>query len=495
MTILEDLGKAIDEASDKGDERLLRQLGSRCEKKLEVAVGEDRVYLLYYQANVLGSIISLQREEETDIWDWEQSDGIQNVLLLRQAIMEPAFATINPTVSCQIRTNLAYRLFVLGRPVAANEQWLKVNEIEPHFAKALGGRAKAVAHYAGVLYDEGHKQILLAHAESLIDSALSPLAVWESGDRDAVAPGLIDFRNDIIEYLTSVAYEHNDLNQWSLGKTEAERRYRQWCLRQRLFLNPLNDISTDSVAATDVLHLPSHVYEISEKPRFPAYFNLLKQEYVSARYRFYRATHEDDPEYLMHDVLMLDSGEHQVLGHYVEDLRSAFRAAYALFDKIGLFLNDYYRVGLDPGRVSFRQVWHKMLSGSLGSILNNQRNWILEGLYFLSKDLFDESLTAVAEPDANDLAELRNKIEHRFVSFQRSPNGKNTDTHLLISMDDFVSKTKRILKLARESLIYLSLAMHREEILRQEVKGENGSQTGVFKPQRVVSFRRRWTDH
>ena len=70
-----------------------------------------------------------------------------------------------------------------------------------------------------------------------------------------------------------------------MGATEDERSYRRWCLRERLFLNPLNEAYTDSVAATDVLHLPSHTYGIEDAPRFPAYYNLMKQEYISARYR------------------------------------------------------------------------------------------------------------------------------------------------------------------------------------------------------------------
>ena len=57
-----------------------------------------------------------------------------------------------------------------------------------------------------------------------------------------------------------------DLNQRSLGATQEERSYRHWCLRERLFLNPLNEAYTDSVAASDVLHLPSHIYRIEEAP-------------------------------------------------------------------------------------------------------------------------------------------------------------------------------------------------------------------------------------
>ena len=82
-----------------------------------------------------------------------------------------------------------------------------------------------------------------------------------------------------------------DRNQRSLGSTGEGRSYRRWCLLERLFLNPLNEAFTDTVAATDVLHLPNHSYKFPESPRFSTYFNLLKQEYVSARYRLYLAIH------------------------------------------------------------------------------------------------------------------------------------------------------------------------------------------------------------
>ena len=65
----------------------------------------------------------------------------------------------------------------------------------------------------------------------------------------------------------------------------------------------------------------------------------------------------------MDEVLLLDSGEGQALGHYSEDLKSAFRSTYSLFDKIGLFLNDYFQIGLAPGEVNFRKVWSEKSSG------------------------------------------------------------------------------------------------------------------------------------
>ena len=478
MRSLDDLAHAIDAASDEGDERSLRQLGDECESRLDTAEGTDRVVLLYYQSNTYYGFVSLKQDGATDVWDWEQSDGVKNLLCLRRAINEPAFGSIDPVVACQIRTNLANRLNSLGRPVAANEQWLKALEVQPDFAKAFANRAKGMAFFASTLYDSGHRVMLLAAARSSFDAALDECAVWESGDRASIAPNLIEEREIVARFLTEVEYDEQfDTNQWSLGTTDEERSYRRWCLRERLFLNPLNEAYTDSVAARDVLHLPNHTYRIDEPARFPSYFNLLKQEYVSARYRLYRAVHQDDPDFVMRDVLMLNGDGYQVLGHCTEDLRSAFRSAYSIFDKIGLFLNDYFQVGLKPREINFRKIWVEKPIGSsvsLRSIFKDRPNWPLRGLYFLSKDLFDPDLGEVSEPDADDLDRLRNQIEHRFLSLQPCPQINSTEAHRWITIDELQDKALRLLKMAREALVYLSLAIHREEILRNEDSDDDG---------------------
>ena len=489
-----DLAHAIDAASDSRDEEALRLLGKECEDRLDGATGDERVRLLYFQSNTHSAIVSSQAGDTARVWDWEQPDAVQNALLLRRAIAEPAFGTIDRILTCQIRTNLANRLYSLGRPVAANEQWLKALAIEPRLAKALINRAKAMASYAGAVYDRGHEIWLLSLARSLLDSALHESAYWESGDRDLFAPALSEERDRIQAYLTEAGLDESfDLNQWGLGATQEEREYRRWCLQERLFLNPLNDAYTDTVSATDVLHLPDHTYKIEEPARFPGYYNLLKQEYVSARYRLYRTIHQHEPDFLMSEVLMLDSGEGQALGHYSEDLKSAFRSAYSIFDKVGLFLNDYFQVGLSPGKVNFRRVWSEKSGPGAPQVrprFSGNRNWLLRGLYFLSKDLFDEDFEQVSEPDAADLAVLRNQAEHRFLSLQRSERGRSTDTHGLILITDFQGKTLRLLKMAREALIYLSLAIHREEGLRAELNTDVTAKTRWLVPRRIEEFQR-----
>ena len=470
---LDDLAHAIDAAADAGDETSLRRLGDVCDNRLSAAKGVDRVRLLYYRSNTFSSIIATKGNDPEHTWSWTQPEGVENLRLLRSAVGEPDYANINSVLDRQIRTNLANRLHAIGRPVAAIEERFRVLTHDPLFAKALAGHARGIAFYASQVYDNGHIPLLLAAARSLFDAALDKTAFWESDDRDSVASGLLGERNRIADDLWRMRYDESyDFDRWSLGYTEEERTYRRWCLRERLFLNPLNDVYTKSVAATDVLHLPSHSYRIDESPRFPTYFNLLKQEYVSARYRLYRALFEQDPDFPMRDVLLLDSGEGQILGHYTEDLRASFQSSYAIFGKVGLFINDYFGLEIDPRSVTFRNVWleNARPTSEIRSKFKDHQNWLLRGLYFLSKDLFDRDFEEVAEPGAVKLSQLRNQAEHRFLSFQKLVTEQSTDTHQFISIDEFESKTLRLLKMAREALIYLSLAMHREERLREQAR-------------------------
>ena len=148
----------------------------------------------------------------------------KTIFCFRRAIRERAFETIDPIVARQIRTNLANRLHALGRPVAANEERLRVLKYDPLFAKALAGQARGITFYARQLYDNNHIPILLAAARSLFDAALGKDAFWESDDRDSFTLGLTEERNRIADDLLRNHYDEDyDTNQWSLGATEEER--------------------------------------------------------------------------------------------------------------------------------------------------------------------------------------------------------------------------------------------------------------------------------
>jgi hypothetical protein len=100
-----------------------------------------------------------------------------------------------------------------------------------------------------------------------------------------------------------------DLDGHSLGETAEERVYRAWCLRERLFINPLNDLGPVAIAAQDVLTLPSLTVTGSSPgvPLVIGFFDQMKQEFVSGRYHYYEALQSEGPHFSDLDVLLYNT--------------------------------------------------------------------------------------------------------------------------------------------------------------------------------------------
>ena len=146
--------------------------------------------------------------------------------------------------------------------------------------------------------------------------------------------------------------------------------------------------------------------------------------------------------------------------------------------KIAFFLNAYLEIGHAPQAVSFRAVWLRAQRQKIGSCTPRfaaHENWPLRGLFWLSKDLFEESFRKTTAPDAEDLADIRNHLEHRYLQLhdelgaelpaEAEDDGAAALRHSL-PRDAFAERTQRLLRLVRDALIYLSLAVHREEKVR-----------------------------
>jgi hypothetical protein len=71
-------------------------------------------------------------------------------------------------------------------------------------------------------------------------------------------------------------------------------------------------------------------------------------------------------------------------------------------------------------------------------------------------------------------AKIRNHLEHRYLKVRDrdplysspGPDAYNDRLALFVERPDLEAKALRILKLARNAMIHLCLAMHREEIIR-----------------------------
>ncbi len=477
MENLKSLGQKIDLAIDSSCSSELEKLAEKCKRYIEVSTEANKPILWYFLGNCFAGLSKIRLNSEDDRLSWKLPETVEEIFALRSAVQYFSSIALEKEHVSQIRTNLGNSLSFLGRPVAAIEQWHLAIEAIPQFAKAYCNRGIGVQSYALGLYDPSHTLLALSSAQNDFEFALSTRAYWENEDFKSYKTTLAKRVIQIKKTLSDNGFNENfDLDAFEVGATFEEREYRVWCLDNRLFLNPLNDILTRSVVAQDVLHLPDHVYKQSETPRFPVYFNIIKQEFVSARYEFYTAVRKLDLEYIMKDVLLIDTGENHKFGHYTAKFRYSFRSIYSIFDKIALFLNDYFQLGKKVGKVTIKNVWYKnQNTQEIHEKISESRNWFLRGLYFVSLDLWDKQVVECSEPLAESLATLRHQLEHRFVSFVKYETKESTEYNLSITIEEFSERTLKLLKLAREAIIYLSLMMRQEEIIRESKLSDENS--------------------
>ena len=459
---------------------------------LETAI--ERAYLLlnrhltpfelfrihYLLGNSWRDIKQLSRQGTDLDLKWDQIEIEKGITHYRKALLINANHKLKREVACPILTNLGNLFSHIGRFVEAIEYWNQVLSIFPSFPMALGNRGYGLAYYAKALYDNGQAVLFLKYAYNDLNNAL------KSEPYPHARKAFEECKNWIELVLKSELEKPDDVNDFSLGDSENEISYRRWCLKNRLFLNPLNDLGTFPIAACDIFTTPSIVVDIEDSPYYPGFFNQMKQEFVSARYLYYDGINSKEPHFSDKDVLLYDTLDYPSYSLSVEKIKASFRILYSLFDKIAYFLNDYMELNIPKTKVSFRTFWYDSLNKKKGlrADFKNRQNWPLRGLFWLSKDLFEDNaeFKEAMEPDAKEMHDIRNHIEHKYFklhgdywhegSRQTNKPLNNFVDPLSYSMTryEFEYKTLKLLKLIRSALIYLSLSIHKEETDRGKIR-------------------------
>lgn len=474
----------VDHAMDIGDLELnARALKWADQLEARLTADMDLALLDYYRANAWSNCHDEARQDRTKAWDWDQEPLQQQLLLLRRALNRTSFSDLPISVRCQILTNLGNQLSFAGRFIEAREFWSRAVATLPNFWMAQFNRGYGLMTYARCLYDEGHQCALALNAHADMTDAIASLDAHPEYGDPRLRGSFAAMANDIAKHvdLESFAADYHP-DGFSLGDDAGEKAYRGWCLQQCLFLNPLNDTGPHSIAARDVMQLPTFTTAIDERPVVLGLFNQLKQEFVSARWLYYEGINTDGMHFSDKDVALYNTLDYPALGLAAEKVKLAFRMSYSLFDKIAFFLNHYLRLGIPETQVTFRHIWRDKKTGVLRPAFDNVENLAFRGLYWLSKDFFDPDLKDTTEPEARACHELRNHLEHKYVKLQSMviPKPMATSGHFdlfednlahSLSVAELERRTLRVLKLARSALIYLLLGMHTEETRRRAASG------------------------
>jgi hypothetical protein len=483
---LDRVGAMVDLAGDRNDAGLTAHALALSERLASRPglTAEARILLHYFRANACDN--EIHHAGDAQSWSWELAHYDQVLLELRSAVRVEGFADLDRFRQCQILTNLGNKLSAIGRPCEALAQWDRAIALNARFAMALGNRGHGLIAYARSLYDGGHAGVLMGSAYAALTAASDADAIFDLHESLALAKRFEAMAAQLASTLPLDAISQDLNREYSLGRSRAERSYRHWALDNHLFLSPLNDLGPYSIAAHDVLHLPSMTLGLANAGPGPpvafGFYNQLKQEYVSARWLCYEGLSEHRAHFSDRETHLFDTLSLPAYSLAVEKTKIAFRLGYSLFDKIAFFINDYFRAGLPERAVSFRGIWYERKGdpNPLSTVFKDRENWPLRGLYWLSKDIYEPAFQQVSEPDAEGLADLRNSLEHKYCQIHEDlglgysrfapPNGN--DLGFRIGRDLLEAKTLHILKLARAALIYLSLAVHREEAVRRAARPE-----------------------
>jgi hypothetical protein len=471
----------FDDAIIARDSKKLHELIDETLKTIDAHSEATQAKIFYFIGTAIGEIDSINKSVYNEITYEKQ------IFYFRKSISIMEKAKFNkyeyfPFVSvfkCTLYTNYANALNQVGRMILAIEFYKKALIVIPSFGIALGQLGKAYQFYGNWASDQDH-QLHLHHCAytCLFDAINVDDPNMYSEAKDGFKLYIEKYTSEQIEKVLAIPlnirkFEYEDKNEFA---------YREWVLKNNLFLNPLNDLPYYEFAyATDSLRLPpiTTSVESSEPPDIFDMFNQLKQEYIFARYQYYCGLlTPDEPHFADKDTGISYLLDYQQYSIRIEHIKSSFKTLYSLLDKVGFFVNEYFDLGIQKRDVSFSNIW-KIKKGKEYEYKNTLKigsNYAIDALWWIRKDFyikFHES----PYPHAKRVSEIRNALEHRYskiyMDFAVDETLEFEDEYsITISEEELKNETLRLLKLVREVIIYLSMAVGFEEYKNGQ-KNEN----------------------
>jgi hypothetical protein len=246
----------------------------------------------------------------------------------------------------------------------------------------------------------------------------------------------------------------------------------------------MNDQGALPVASYDALRLPNHDAQVGIT--YLAFFNQIKQEFAYARDCLFQGGRARSVHYADKEVALAFNCDYALYSIGLEQIKTAFRIACSLLDKVAYFINNYWQLRIPERDVSFRTLWFETRKKGVAAqewIVRQEflstKNLPLRALYWVSQDIYSEVLRSVATPDAIALDDSRNHLEHKHAkvvdAFHRVAGASERHTDQLayvIEREDLTAKAHLVMRLSRAALVYLCLAMHHEA--SQSRNGDGG---------------------
>lgn len=416
------------------------------------------------------------------------------LLYQRQAMQHDSFQDCPRKFKAMILTNTGNAFGKIGRFIEAIECYEQAILCVPIFAMALHHRGNSLFKLANWLAlnpeidaDPTAIYFLYVEAKNNYDRAFQQGAVWETH------PDNIDIlRKEYYEHILPHIHQTGaleaikgcKLHSDDFFKGSAEKvAYKKWLLKEHLHLDPINLTFTHDIGGYDYLSLPPYFYRQGEQlPEFFNWFRLLKQEYIAARYFLFQSIELKDQVHFADeniDLFPLNEADLQI-SDTIEKLyknnfsfnfetalmKSSFTKAYGIFDKIAEFIFAFWQLEDENIKgnktISISNVWYNNLDAKQGvnTKLINEKNCFLKGLHHLSYDIVGKEIPReYILPEFKKLQEIRNKLEHSGIMITENKDAIASQRLMTISREEFIKNNLSLLRLTRNALLYLNLAV------------------------------------
>lgn len=216
-----------------------------------------------------------------------------------------------------------------------------------------------------------------------------------------------------------------------LLEDELSDSYNEWCLKNRLFLNPLNDMELAIEAANDIFIDKGLNLDNKKKALLERLFN----DYLYFREKVY-------------------ANKSMSTDNEVRELSSSFKELFSIFDKIAYFLFLFFDLDFKEKDVTYFRVFDLNTKLKDGTHLLDIHNTNLYSLFWIKREyrISNDKLNMhqYLSKETQFLNNIRTKLEHRTSLLENEEK------------ESLFDKTVGLLKIVRRSLLYLNALVYEE---------------------------------
>lgn len=433
----------------------------------------DQVYarysLLYNAANGRSSIYKLRRIRRKTTVPTNDDDLRAAKKLYRETLDE--LGKESETFASQVLVNYGNCLSEFGRFIEVIELYQRALVAEPTNGMAAGNLAMELEHAAWRTGFYRHEYIALAY--ELLEQTLGSEMHLNYGSVDAVE-GFKNIHSRLRQFIDLHEEPVLPPKPTIIDNNKSNQEYIQFCLDNGLFLNPWVGSRELSPSIIDDIAFGPIVTEAKDKYFVPELLNILdeiKESFSTARFLFYLSQRQSDElDDLSARTIYHGVDSFEVKGIYTGLCKTAYARAFDVLDKVARIVNVYFGIG--KREASFWTIFAEKQSlgqdneirfAARKSIIDT-RNYSLYALADLCIDYFESE-----HVDFKMIDFRRNRITHDYLNVKLHESSVEMEEETdIIQIDELYAQTKRVLTLAKYTVLYAVSAVAISENEKQE---------------------------